>query len=378
MLRSKKIVNNIQILRGFLSNKVYMFITITTILIQLLLFFIFFYRHDLSFFPNNFIQSGFYNDKADGGNSIIEKHEVSDTTLTMEFILKEGFVRPYVGISLQGNPNQYIDISGYNQVLIEAASDQKSNIVVHLITRIKEHLNGSGRFNNLYFSNTIELTPERKTFRLNINRFKIPDWWFDVNNLSPTKHILPDWKHFIYVDLATGLSPAVDVPRSLIIYNVKFIRNNAGTLTFMIFIQLIIMLFLSGFYFVKSVPHNPKEIIINYKPVTVNPHNENAYNYMEYINQNFHDCELSLRKISVATGINQRNIAEGIAKDFNCNVKTYISRLRINEAKRLLIETNLHISEIAYNVGFNSPSNFNRVFKNLTGQSPSEFLLNKA
>lgn len=51
----------------------------------------------------------------------------------------------------------------------------------------------------------------------------------------------------------------------------------------------------------------------------------------------------------------------------------YLIQLRINEAQKLLQETDLGISEIAFQVGFENLSYFNRSFKNLTGQSPRQF-----
>lgn len=51
----------------------------------------------------------------------------------------------------------------------------------------------------------------------------------------------------------------------------------------------------------------------------------------------------------------------------------YVSRLRIEKAKNLLLNPNLRISEIAYEVGFQSLTHFNRVFKKITGQSPTEY-----
>ena len=49
----------------------------------------------------------------------------------------------------------------------------------------------------------------------------------------------------------------------------------------------------------------------------------------------------------------------------------YLSRLRIEKAKNLLLNPNLRISEVAYEVGFQSLTHFNRMFRKLTGQSPS-------
>ncbi|MFC3416836.1 helix-turn-helix domain-containing protein [Algoriphagus hitonicola] len=51
----------------------------------------------------------------------------------------------------------------------------------------------------------------------------------------------------------------------------------------------------------------------------------------------------------------------------------YLVQLRINEAQKLLQETDLGISEIAYRVGFENLSYFNRTFKNLTGLTPRDF-----
>lgn len=51
----------------------------------------------------------------------------------------------------------------------------------------------------------------------------------------------------------------------------------------------------------------------------------------------------------------------------------YLQQLRINEAQKLLQETGLGISEIAYKVGFENLSYFNRSFKSITGKTPREF-----
>jgi AraC-like DNA-binding protein len=47
--------------------------------------------------------------------------------------------------------------------------------------------------------------------------------------------------------------------------------------------------------------------------------------------------------------------------------------VRIEKAKNLLLNPNLRISEIAYEVGFQSLTHFNRVFRKITGQSPTDY-----
>jgi AraC-like DNA-binding protein len=53
----------------------------------------------------------------------------------------------------------------------------------------------------------------------------------------------------------------------------------------------------------------------------------------------------------------------------------FLSRIRIERSKNLLINPQLRVSEIAYEVGFQSLTSFNRVFQKLLGQSPTEYRL---
>jgi AraC-like DNA-binding protein len=53
-----------------------------------------------------------------------------------------------------------------------------------------------------------------------------------------------------------------------------------------------------------------------------------------------------------------------------------INSYRVNEAKALLInEPQDTILDIAYAAGFNSKASFNRIFKKVTGMTPSEYRL---
>ena len=50
----------------------------------------------------------------------------------------------------------------------------------------------------------------------------------------------------------------------------------------------------------------------------------------------------------------------------------YLGRVRVEKAKNLLLNPHLRVSEIAYTVGFQSLTHFNRVFRKLSGESPTD------
>lgn len=56
----------------------------------------------------------------------------------------------------------------------------------------------------------------------------------------------------------------------------------------------------------------------------------------------------------------------------------YLSRVRVEKAKTLLLNPHLRISEIAYDVGFQSLTHFNRMFRKIVGQSPTVYRESKS
>ena len=60
------------------------------------------------------------------------------------------------------------------------------------------------------------------------------------------------------------------------------------------------------------------------------------------------------------------------SKETGSTFLQYVNNLRISEAHRLLLETDMKIHEISDNVGFHSVAQMTRVFKSIHGVSPSQ------
>ena len=89
--------------------------------------------------------------------------------------------------------------------------------------------------------------------------------------------------------------------------------------------------------------------------------------------QQHHADELSLGEVAKAMNISTFYFCKIFKKSTGINFTDYLSRVRIEKAKNLLLNPNLRISEIAFEVGFQSLTHFNRVFKKVVGQSPTEY-----
>ncbi len=92
----------------------------------------------------------------------------------------------------------------------------------------------------------------------------------------------------------------------------------------------------------------------------------------EYIQE--HQTE-NLRLGHVAKAVNTSTFyfCKMFKKITGINFTDYLSRVRIEKSKNLLLNPNLRVSEIAFEVGFQSLTHFNRVFKKILGQSPTEY-----
>lgn len=92
----------------------------------------------------------------------------------------------------------------------------------------------------------------------------------------------------------------------------------------------------------------------------------------EFIKEH-HREELTLRQVAKAVHTSSFYFCKLFKKATGINFTEYISRFRMERAKDLLLNPNLRISEIAYEAGFQSLTHFNRIFKRITGKSPSEY-----
>ncbi len=85
------------------------------------------------------------------------------------------------------------------------------------------------------------------------------------------------------------------------------------------------------------------------------------------------DGELSLTKVAKSVNLSANYLSEKFKEVTGINFVRYVGQTRTAKARDLLRNSNLRISEIAFAVGFQSLSQFNRVFKKLTRKSPTQF-----
>ena len=94
---------------------------------------------------------------------------------------------------------------------------------------------------------------------------------------------------------------------------------------------------------------------------------------LAYIKANAFQISLSLDSIGDEFGLSPYYISRFMAEQTGENLKSYITRLRMEEAKKLLTQTALPLYEIVSRIGYLDVSSFIRKFKKEVGMTPGEY-----
>jgi AraC-like DNA-binding protein len=100
----------------------------------------------------------------------------------------------------------------------------------------------------------------------------------------------------------------------------------------------------------------------------------NETEFKKVIKQNLY-ANLSIKELALLTHLSESSFKRKFKEIFNESPKKYLTQKKLKQAAVLLKSNSNRISDIAYDVGFDSVSTFNRNFVTYYGKSPSEYRL---
>lgn len=94
---------------------------------------------------------------------------------------------------------------------------------------------------------------------------------------------------------------------------------------------------------------------------------------LKYIEENFSEESFSLNSVAGAIGVSSNYFSSIFSQEMQITFIEYVTKKRMEKAKKLLSQTQLHSSEIAGEVGYKDPHYFSFVFKKTVGCTPREY-----
>lgn len=93
---------------------------------------------------------------------------------------------------------------------------------------------------------------------------------------------------------------------------------------------------------------------------------------IEYIKANY-SADLNMAVVSNYISMNYSLFSFTFKQYTGTNFVNYLKDIRVGEAKKLLTETDMKINEISRAVGYEHEKHFMKIFKNITGLTPSQY-----
>jgi AraC-like DNA-binding protein len=100
--------------------------------------------------------------------------------------------------------------------------------------------------------------------------------------------------------------------------------------------------------------------------------NQLAVEIKEYIDENYHDCNLGLTQVGTAFNISDSYVSLIFKEYIGVKFSTYVEEVRIRHASELLMDGVLTVREISEQTGYTNEQSFRRAFKKVKGISPKE------
>ena len=92
----------------------------------------------------------------------------------------------------------------------------------------------------------------------------------------------------------------------------------------------------------------------------------------DYIDAHFNE-EIRIEVLADMVGMTPNALSRFFKQRTNRSISNYINEVRLGHATNMLADSTMSIAEISYRCGFNTISNFNRIFKNIKEITPKEF-----
>jgi AraC-like DNA-binding protein len=332
----------------------------------------------LTLFPGERIQTGAYSDAAEaGGKSIINGMSVNPERILFSYTLKKGYTPAYAGFAVR--KKGLMDHSSYDVMRIRLRSTHSHSIRVILLAYIPGFTVDGDFSTYLLLQKEVVLRNENDAYSLILSDFFTPEWWWSSRDAAEDDPGFAGALGGIFsVSIQSGSAEPVDVTDTLLVTEISFLRNRQPLLAPALSVLAVWAAALALFFLVRRYKYslrNRSNTVVTASRSTAADQglDEPARTIIRYMGENYSNPRISVETVSRECGIPAARVPQCIKEHFGLHFPQYLTAIRLAEAKRLLLETDLTIAEIAYKIGFSSVPHFNRVFKSGEGTAPKNF-----
>ena len=307
-----------------------------------------------------------FSDRADSGNS--QSSLNTEYTLSFAGTLKKGFEYPYCGFAYAPTTAS-LNLKGSDRLVVTLVGPANSEMAMYL-KRFIPGVSKKGESITLQpLMAILTPIPGKNTYSIAVSEFSTPLWWYELARVS-RQQVPPTGVYSSITTLSfesTDITP-LNTPIQMQIASIVLHKQRwPFFLVLWLGAGALLLLLWQKERFKRSKTLYVETISTTTTSVDVTP------DIVLYIGSTYHNSQLSLAMVAHHVGISPKVVSQLLHQQFSLPFKQYLIAVRLQEAKRLLTESTLRITEIAYEIGFNYPTTFNRLFREREAMSPTEY-----
>ncbi|MBP1206413.1 AraC-like DNA-binding protein [Duganella sp. 1411] len=277
----------------------------------------------------------------------------------------------------------HVDLSRYTSITLQARCAPANTLTLSAST-LESKVSKRGnwltyRSPSAFFA----CGPAGTPVELDLTRMETPQWWFDMFKLDLShQHYKLD--QVPKISIGTTFQSPKNIDSRIDIDSLVLTGRDYRYLTLL---AVLLGVSWTGFGLWTLRRHTRALIadlkeklrkdlpLVAYQQLSIEPHRDKEKAViLRFIANGYANAELDLERIVTQTGVNRNKINEILKSEFGYTFSSYLNKLRLTEAARLLAEKETAaVAEIAYSVGYSNVSYFNKLFKEEYGCTPKAF-----
>jgi AraC-like DNA-binding protein len=295
-------------------------------------------------------------------------------SITFSYKLDTTNSAPFAGITMLSKAHEFLFINTYDIFEIEINATHAKRPQILLGLTVDDTL-AHKKFSIKYCTKDLDLIQGKYVYRIPLKEFATPSWWYINQSISEKDIADIAFTRLRMINIQNCQLIKRDMEDEITIKQIRFMKD--VRLFYIVSIALAIVYFVLYYiffvYLIRS-KQTAEKVEIHYTPIEMVNHSKlDLDKLVSYLSSHYDNSELSLKIIQEGTGLSETKVSQLLKNAYQLSFKQYLNQLRLTEAKRLLKDVNVPVSDIAYRVGYGHISHFNRVFKEHEGMSPNDF-----
>lgn len=317
-----------------------------------------------------------YGDADQGGSSRADV-ELETHSWGSRFELRPGFAFPYAGTGIRfGTSGRVddIDAGSFDSLIVEWRSAAQRTIRVDLKAFEPGRTDPRRPLTFVPLEQSLPVEREWSRRSVALAELSVPEWWGKANGALPRARpgIL---EHLSGVEFVTGFDSPAPLSDTLQVRRLELTGLSWFPLGMTLLASASLSLILTAGIRRRENPA-PRPAGIASAMIDVRLESRETLDRRRlqgWLGEHYMEEDLSLDKAARETGIHPRRISGLLREAGGQTFPGYVNTLRVEQAKRLLRETDRTASEVSIAVGIANIQRFHRLFKAATGKTPLEW-----